>query len=129
MRSYFLSKIVIAALLTVAPLLQSEEPMDLSETLKQSLVFLDISNSGYEQIQPWKQLGISKEEGFGCAVSPNRVLTTAENVMYATFIKARPYEQNADVPAKVVVVDYQCNVCLLELDKMPWLPTEACRFR
>jgi hypothetical protein len=117
MHPYILSKIVIAALLAAAPLLKSEEPQDLSETLKQSLVFLDISNSGYEQIQPWKQMGISKEEGFGCAVGPNRVLTTAENVMYATFIKARTYEQNAYVPAKILIVDYQCNLCLLELEK------------
>lgn len=108
---------IIVATLSLTPLLRSSEPQDMSETLKQSLVFLRISNSAYEQIQPWKQTDISEEEGFGCAIGPNRVLTTAENVMYATYIQARAYNQNENIPARVITVDYELNLCLLELDK------------
>jgi hypothetical protein len=108
---------LIAIFLGITPLsLLAEEPIDLTESMKQSLVYLEISNSGYEQYQPWKQTAISKEDGYACAVGPYEVLTTAENVMYATFIQARSYGQNEYIPAKVSVVDYEYNLCLLELD-------------
>ena len=95
----------------------AEESIDLTEQMKQSLVYLDISNSGYDQYQPWRQTPISKEGGFACAVGPYEVLTTAENVMNATFIQARRYAQNAYIPAKVMIVDYEYNLCILQLDK------------
>lgn len=109
--------IVRGIFLMLSPLLvYADNSTDLTETMKQSLVFLEISNSRYEQYQPWKQTAVSKEEGFGCAVGPSEVLTTAENVMNAKFIQARCYGQNEYIPAKVEVVDYEYNLCLLQLD-------------
>jgi S1-C subfamily serine protease len=116
MYPYNTAKLVFVALLSLSALSAAQEPQDFSESIKQSLVFLDISNCTYEQIQPWKQTDITKEEGFGVAVGPNRVLTTAENVMYATYIQARVYSNNSYIPANVLAVDYECNLCLLELD-------------
>ena len=100
--------------------------VDLTETMKQSLVYLDISNSGYDQYQPWKQTPIAKEGGYGCAVGPYEILTTAENAMNATLIQARCYAQNEFIPATVKVVDFEYNLCLLTLDekalKVPLTP-------
>ena len=99
---------------------------DLSEVIKTSLVYLEMSNSGYEQYQPWKQTSITKEAGYGCAVGPYEVLTTAENVMNATLIQATCYGQNEFVPATVKVLDYEYNLCILKLDetalKTPLVP-------
>lgn len=116
MHPYNTAKLVFVALLSLPALLIAAAAQDFPESIKQSLVFLDISNSGYEQIQPWKQTDVTKEEGFAVAVGPNRVLTTAENVMYATYIQARVYENNGYIPARILTVDYECNLCLLELN-------------
>ncbi len=97
--------------------LPANAAIDLTESMKQSLVYLEISNSQYDQYQPWRQSPISKEGGYACAVGPYEVLTTAENVMFAAFLQARCHWQNEYIPATVKIVDYEYNLCLLELDK------------
>ncbi|MHC5102309.1 MAG: PDZ domain-containing protein [Planctomycetota bacterium] len=91
--------------------------LDLSEPMKESLVYLDISSSSYDLSQPWNPLPISKKSGYGCAVGPYEVLTIAENVADAAYVQTRRYGQNAYIPATVKIVDYEYNLCLLELDK------------
>lgn len=93
------------------------ETVDLTESMKESLVFLDISSTTYDQSQPWKQNPVSKDSGYGCAVGPYEVLTAAENVMNVSYLQARVYGNNAYIPATVKTVDYELNLCLLELDK------------
>ena len=89
---------------------------DISEELKKSLVYLNISAYAYDQMQPWKSADIIQKFGYGCAVGPYEVLTTARNVSDAAFIKARRYGQNEFIPAQVKVIDYESNLCLLQLD-------------
>lgn len=91
--------------------------VDLSEPMKQSLVYLEVSSSSYDLSQPWKQTQISKKSGYGCAVGPYEVLTIAENVEDATFVQTMTYGENTFIPATVKSVDYEVNLCLLELDK------------
>jgi len=93
------------------------QSVDLTETMKESLVFLDISKTTYDQSQPWKQNPVSKDTGFGCAVGPYDVLTTAENVRNVSYLQAKVYGNDAYIPATVKTVDYELNLCLLELDK------------
>ena len=108
-----------------------EEAVDLTEPMKESLVYLDISAYSYEQFQPWKPADIIRKNGYGCAVGPYEVLTTAWAVSDAAFIKARRYAQNEFIPAKVKVVDYECNLAVLELDQdtagEPLVPIEFSR--
>ena len=89
---------------------------DISEELKESLVYLNISAYAYNQMQPWKSADIVPKAGYGCAVGPYEVLTTAGNASDAAFIKARRYGQNEFIPAQVKVIDYESNLCLLQLD-------------
>jgi hypothetical protein len=93
------------------------EPADLTELMKKSLVYLDISKSSYDLSQPWKQTQIFKKSGYGCAVGPYEVLTIADNVTNATFVQAMSYGKSTYIPATVKVVDYEYNLCLLELDE------------
>lgn len=93
------------------------DSVDLTEPMKESLVYLDISKTSYDLSQPWKQTPIAKKSGYGCAVSPYEVLTIAENVSDATYVQARVYGSNTYIPATVKTVDYEYNLCLLELDK------------
>ena len=121
---------IIAVPLAWTALLPAAEPVDLTEPMKQSLVYLEISNSQYEQYQPWKQSPISKDGGYGCAVGPYEVLTTAENVMNATFLQARLYSQNEYIPATIKIVDYEYNLCLLTLDKTAMsVPLKPLKFK
>ena len=108
---------IVLAVLAYLPVSLMASPADLTESMKQSLVYLEISSSKYDLYQPWKQSPVSNESGFGCAVGPYEVLTTAENVMDATFLKTKIYGQNAFISATVKAVDYEYNLCLLELDK------------
>ena len=91
--------------------------IDLSEKMQQSLVYLDISSSSYEMSQPWKQTEITNTSGYGCAVGPYEILTTAENVVNANYIQAMVYGENAYIPVTVTKIDYEYNLCLLEIAK------------
>jgi len=90
---------------------------DLSKQMKQSILFLDVSTAPYNQTQPWKYSDIGKRFGIAVAVDDYQILTPAKNVINAQFIKARRAEQNEFIPATIKVLDYQANLCLLELDK------------
>ncbi|MFH1615743.1 MAG: hypothetical protein ABIG61_11755 [Planctomycetota bacterium] len=89
---------------------------DMTEAMRESLVYLEISAHGYEQHQPWKHTDVTRRPGYGCAVGKYEVLTTARNVVNAAFIKVQKYAQNEFIPAKVKVADYQSDLALLELD-------------
>lgn len=90
--------------------------IDLTEEMKDSLVFLETSAYGYDLSEPWKRRGLAQNWGCGCAVGEYEVVTTAENVVNLAFAKALRYGQNEFVGAEVVVVDYRTNLCLIRLD-------------
>ncbi len=87
-----------------------------TEAMKQSIVHLKTSFYGYEQTQPWRHKDLSKNWACACAVGEYEVLTTAWNVANLAFVKALIYGQNEFVGAKIKVVDYESNLCLIELD-------------
>lgn len=102
----------------------------LREQLKDSLVFIQVAAYQYEQLQPWKTPDLSERTGYGCAVGPDLVLTTAWNVSDAAFIKVQRHGQNETTPAKIKVIDYESNLCLLQLDAIGTAPNplKAIRF-
>lgn len=106
--------ILAVAILTVA--CHAAGP-DISKQMKQSILFLNISTSPYNQLQPWKYADIGQRFGAAVAVGDYQVITPAKNVIDAQFIKARRFGQNEFIPAKIILLDYQANLCLLELDK------------
>jgi len=87
------------------------------QVIKQSLVHIDVTANRFENSQPWKRAQVNQLTGYGCAVGPYEVLTVAWCVRDATYIKVKAASQNEFVPAKVKVVDYESNLCLLTLDK------------
>jgi hypothetical protein len=107
----------IAFCASCSPAARKSSAADISAQLKKSLVNLRVSSGGYEEYQPWKQKDVSQKNAYGCAVGPYLILTTASNVANATIIQARRYDKNEFIPAKLKVVDYEYNLCLLELDK------------
>jgi hypothetical protein len=90
--------------------------IDMTEAMKNSIVYLNISYYSYEQYQPWKNKDITEGWGVGCAVAENQVITTADNVANAAEIKVKRFGQNEFISAKIKIVDYESNLALIELD-------------
>jgi len=88
----------------------------LTEAMKQSVVSLEISFYGYEQIQPWRHKDLTQDHAHACAVGEYQVLTTASSVANLAYVKALRLGQNEFIPAKIKLVDYESNLCLVELD-------------
>ncbi|MHC4583176.1 MAG: PDZ domain-containing protein [Planctomycetota bacterium] len=89
---------------------------DVTETMKQSIVYLETSFYGYEPSQPWRHKDLTENWACGCAVGEYEVLTTAWAVANLAYVKALRYGQNEFVGAKIKVIDYESNLCLIELD-------------
>jgi S1-C subfamily serine protease len=109
---------VISIIIAVfAPLLPGDDSVDLTEKMKDSLVFLEVSRTSWEQLQPWRQTAVSTAGVYGTAVGSNEVLTIAGPLANATSIRARRYDQNEYISARIKAIDYEYNLCLLELDE------------
>lgn len=106
-----------AAGCTESSAIKKTDHLDLGEQMKSSAVFLNISAAPYMQVQPWKYSDITQRIGAGTAVGPYQIITLAQNVVDARLIKARVFGQNEYIPAKIKLVDYETNLCLIELDK------------
>ncbi|MHC4116092.1 MAG: PDZ domain-containing protein [Planctomycetota bacterium] len=90
--------------------------IDLTEEMKDSIVFLETSAYGYDLSEPWKHRALARNWACAVAVGEYEVVTTAENVMNLAFAKALRYGQNEFIGAKLAVVDYRSNLCLIRLD-------------
>jgi hypothetical protein len=106
----------------------AKKQTDLTEAMKDSLVYLKIAYYGYDQYQPWKNSDLTEGWGIGCAVDKNMVITPAYNVANAAVIKVKRFGQNDFISAKIKIVDYENNLALLELDadsiKKPLVPVK-----
>lgn len=92
------------------------ERPDLTETMKDSIVYLEVSKHPYDLTEPWKHGNISEDWACACAVGEYQVITTAESVANHTYLKALRSGQNEFVGAQLEVVDYEANLCLIQLD-------------
>lgn len=114
MKKNAIISIVIACF---TPLLWAAPTADLAEAMKESLVYIEVSSVGWEQIQPWRQTSVSTVGTYGTAVGPYQVLAIARPLVNAVSVQARRYGQNEYIPATIKVIDYEYNLCLIELDK------------
>lgn len=110
----FLSNVIFATCSYAATPGQSRP--DLTETMKDSIVYLETSAYGYSPSEPWKHESLSESWACACAVGDYEVVTSAESVVNLAFLKALRYGQNEFVGAKIKVVDYEANLCLIRLD-------------
>jgi len=95
----------------------AEARIDLTDEMKDSIVFLETAAYGYNLSEPWKHRALAQNWACGCAVGEYEVITTAENVINLAFAKALRFGQNEFVGAELVVVDYRSNLCLIRLDE------------
>ena len=86
------------------------------EAMKESIVYLEISSYGYDQIRPWKNTDIQQKGGVGCATGTYQVITPAWNLTDAKLIKAKVSGQNEYIPATIKTIDYEIDLAILELE-------------
>ncbi len=84
-----------------------------------SVVRVTATNQGYNFIRPWEKESPNRRDGLGAVVEGGRVLVTAEMVRDHTFIELEKPDTGEKTPAKVVGVDYEVNLALLETEDDP----------
>ena len=87
------------------------------KTFQASLVYIETAEYGYDQLRPWRRKDLVENRFYGVVVSDHQVLTTAYGVTDAASINVRRYDHNALLPATIHTVDYDSNLCLLDLDR------------
>lgn len=116
LRSKFLILLcVFSSLWLIGTSTQADEEQT-REKMKESLVYLEISSYGYDQLRPWRNTDVAEKGGVGCAVGPYEVITLAWNLTDATLVKARLLGQNEYIPVKIKVIDYEIDLALVELE-------------
>ena len=79
-----------------------------------SLVKVNATSQPYSLHLPWQKESPSGRRGLGVVLAGNRVLVTGQMVADATYIELELPEKGQKIPAKVVAVDYEANLALLE---------------
>lgn len=89
---------------------------DHAETMKDSIVYLATSAYGYSLSEPWKHESLSESWACATAVGEYQVITAARGVRNLAFVKALRHGQNEFIRAAAKIVDYESDLCLIELD-------------
>ena len=84
--------------------------------IRQSLVRINSTIQVWSASQPWDKSAPKKRRALGALLLNNRVLTTAEMAADATYIELENADNTRIIPAKVVAIDYEANLALLEPD-------------
>lgn len=83
-------------------------------TAATSVVRVHATNQGYNFVRPWEKLEATRRSGLGPLVEGGRVLVTAELVVDHTYIELELPDTGEKTPAKVVGLDYEANLAMLE---------------
>lgn len=79
-----------------------------------SVVRVNATRQGYNFYQPWQKLSPNSRRGLGAVIGDGQVLVTGEMVANATYIELEKADSGAKATARVVAVDYEANIALLE---------------
>jgi len=83
-------------------------------SLEKSVVRVNSSNQAYDFQRPWQKKGAFDRRGLGAVVAENRVLVTAELIANHSYVEFENPVTGAKTPARLVAVDYEVNLALLE---------------
>ncbi|MGJ8678395.1 MAG: PDZ domain-containing protein [Akkermansiaceae bacterium] len=87
-----------------------------STEIEKSVVRVSSTLQGWSPSQPWDKTPSSKRNALGALINSNQVLTTADMAANATYIEFQNADKTISIPAKVVAIDYEVNLALLEAD-------------
>ncbi len=79
-----------------------------------SVVRVNSTNQDYDFFRPWSKKNPRVFHGLGAVIDGNRVLVTAQLVANHNYVELERAESGQKIDAKVVCVDYEANLALLE---------------
>ncbi|MBT8037020.1 MAG: PDZ domain-containing protein [Verrucomicrobiae bacterium] len=85
-------------------------------SVQTSVVRINSTLQTWSAAQPWDKSAPKKRRALGALLSDNRVLTTAEMATNVTYIELENADSTRRIPAKVIAIDYEANLALLEPD-------------
>lgn len=80
------------------------------------IVSVRVTAQTYDPVVPWTKNADQSLQGNALVVEGRRLLTTADLVKNSTLIEVRKLGRYPDYPAKRVLVDYEANLALLEVE-------------
>ena len=92
----------------------SNEPNGPGALLSQNLVRVTSTTQPYDFTRPWSKRAPLSRRALGAVLKGNRVLVTAECVANATYIELETPDGERKQPARVVCVDYEADLALLQ---------------
>lgn len=114
MRFSLLSPLLAAAFLfagVVASPAQEVSP-------ENSIVRVNATLQKYNFLRPWEKGAPTPRRGLGAVLQGDRILVTAELIVNSTYLELEHPSSGARVPARIVGLDYEANLAVLE-------PTES----
>ncbi len=79
-----------------------------------SVVRVNSTNQDYDFFRPWSKKNPRAFHGLGAVVTGNRVLVTAQLVANHSYVELERAESGQKTDARVVCVDYEANLALLQ---------------
>ncbi len=115
-KSFFALPTVLVIVCSVAAIGATASQGDPIEAMKDSIVCVVSSAYSYNVTEPWQRRGLSDRWVGAVAVGPHQVVTTAQSLADHTFVKVLRYGQAEFIAATPKVIDYESDLCLIELD-------------
>ena len=79
-----------------------------------SVVRVNSTNQDYDFFRPWSKKNPREYHGLGAVIAGNRVLVTAQLVANHSYVELERAESGQKSDAKVLYVDYEANLALLQ---------------
>jgi len=97
-----------------APIAASVPAVPAPVEIKNSVVRINATQQTWNPGQPWEKFPPRQRRALAAIVAPQQVLTTSELVADATYLEFESPDGTRFAQAKVVAVDYEANLALLE---------------
>lgn len=92
----------------------AEEETTAPWDVRSSMVRVNSTRQSWNLWQPWEKNPPDRRRALAALIAPTRVITTAELVADASYLEFESADGSRFTPAKVVVVDYEANLAILE---------------
>ena len=88
-----------------------------AEGSSSSLVKLRVAYQEYDSDSPWKKKNEDTRTGYGCVISPGRILTTADLVRANTLIKVEKGSSGESFTGRVEIADYEIDLAVVAVEE------------
>lgn len=85
-----------------------------AKSVELSVVRVNSTNQNYDFFRPWSKKNPYVRHGLGAVLAGNRVVVTAELITNHSYIELERAESGEKIDAKVLCVDYEANLALLQ---------------